>query len=797
MDNSEDTVKKNRRQGELTAVALEKCNLQSEKSLRHKTIQCGLKAFIRSTHRDVLLPLFQKTAKRIGIIRHFVALMANEIIISGKMDMDVSKNSSVKTFYGRIYSGLVAAIKKKPSRSKDAFTTEAEEFLKGYSTPDLSEAIENAQYDLFQQELVTMETRLKSHIQLLPCRLQHFLEMWMLHSCKTSKIKKCNEYRQIIEKAARIASKSITCEQSEFDSLVYKATTPMKSFISSAEIEGFTAKIQEYRSHLQENDMLDTVNYTSKDGTKKTTTKINKLLYGTMTPLGVMVIMPLMLEISQQLQYWKSELCQDGDQYTDNEADSDCDQEDTEDGNEDEVLQMSWKKRDRPMPFSAAPMFKIKPSMVYYGATEIKTFCGYVKKTYLQMKRSKKNGRKRQKLDPEEPDPTNDICAKVTDSSLVVNEFIEKVFDLSHIKGCRRESQQIIGFRTNGVIASVTWGLSGSSVIKELYEKGINIPPPLQQQNVNTMTRGLLKLDGNRSDILPIEGEENSIEIVGVDPGKIKPLHAGITVMDSSMNWNPNSRENIDEWAISKSEYLHQTGRDHSNKIETLRRKKNVQYGRALEELRECTKRTSCPSLFTEYKTCLFKHSSVLIDELCYIDRTKRQWVSKRQRMAAFARWADKLFNRTTIRRAVTKKTAILPTCPVYQTEEEKRERRRVFREKLRKKRIVFFGDGSFSSCSRGSCPIAKKDIIKTLACRGVTVYTDEFRTSKCCPCGSSDLIDDEYHYKQGCRAAGIFDPGCFVSFAPPGQRHASGVIPHFRRNPCGILIGPEGTYRQ
>ena len=109
-----------------------------------------------------------------------------------------------------------------------------------------------------------------------------------------------------------------------------------------------------------------------------------------------------------------------------------------------------------------------------------------------------------------------------------------------------------------------------------------------------------------------------------------------------------------------------------------------MQYGRALEELRECTKRTSCPSLLMEYKTCLFKHSSVLIDELCYIDRTKRQWVSKRQRMAAFARWADKLFNTTTIRRVVTKKTAILPACPVYQTEEEMRERRRIFREKLR-----------------------------------------------------------------------------------------------------------------
>ena len=61
--------------------------------------------------------------------------------------------------------------------------------------------------------------------------------------------------------------------------------------------------------------------------------------------------------------------------------------------------------------------------------------------------------------------------------------------------------------------------------------------------------------------------------------------------------------------------------------------------------------------------------------------------------------------------------------------------------QKLRRKKAVFFGDGSFSSCARGSCPIAKKMFLKLSSARGVTIYTDEFKTSKMCPCGTDELI--------------------------------------------------------
>ena len=81
--------------------------------------------------------------------------------------------------------------------------------------------------------------------------------------------------------------------------------------------------------------------------------------------------------------------------------------------------------------------------------------------------------------------------------------------------------------------------------------------------------------------------------------------------------------------------------------------------------------------------------------------------------------------------------------------------------EKTRRHRLVFFGDGSFSSCSRGSCPISKKTFIKLLAPRGVTVYLDEFRTSLMCPYGTSELVNGKSSgkfYRIRCHKTFIID---------------------------------------
>ena len=62
--------------------------------------------------------------------------------------------------------------------------------------------------------------------------------------------------------------------------------------------------------------------------------------------------------------------------------------------------------------------------------------------------------------------------------------------------------------------------------------------------------------------------------------------------------------------------------------------------------------------------------------------------------------------------------------------------------EKLKKR--VFFGDGDFSSSHRGHISIPNKEVLKSLATRGLTFLLDKYNTSlqRLCPCGKAELED-------------------------------------------------------
>ena len=56
-----------------------------------------------------------------------------------------------------------------------------------------------------------------------------------------------------------------------------------------------------------------------------------------------------------------------------------------------------------------------------------------------------------------------------------------------------------------------------------------------------------------------------------------------------------------------------------------------------------------------------------------------------------------------------------------------------------KRKRVVFFGDGQFSSGGHGHASVPRKALIRHISCRTVCVITSEFGTSKYCPgCGST-----------------------------------------------------------
>jgi hypothetical protein len=227
----------------------------------------------------------------------------------------------------------------------------------------------------------------------------------------------------------------------------------------------------------------------------------------------------------------------------------------------------------------------------------------------------------------------------------------------------------------------------------------------------------------------------------------IRPIQAGEAPLDSSPEWRPGSRQDVKNWHVTKEEYLSNTGRNRSNETETRRRQRNVAYDVAIKRLRECTKRSCDSHSLREYANAAMVHLPVMASELVTLARAKRRWVSNRRRLSVFSKWMDRLYDRTTTRRR-RDKTVLLQVNPEVETPvqrtQRRLEKRRVIRNKCERIKVVFFGDGSYSACSKGSCPIAKKSMIKLMAARGPSVYLDEFRTSMMCPCGESKLVDDK-----------------------------------------------------
>ena len=77
-------------------------------------------------------------------------------------------------------------------------------------------------------------------------------------------------------------------------------------------------------------------------------------------------------------------------------------------------------------------------------------------------------------------------------------------------------------------------------------------------------------------------------------------------------------------------------------------------------------------------------------------------------------------------------------------------------RDHIRKaspRRLIFFGDGTFSCTMKGNPSIPKKKLLKRLSVQGPTILIDEYRTSKQCPCGQSELFTPSTSSKDGSRS--------------------------------------------
>jgi len=134
-------------------------------------------------------------------------------------------------------------------------------------------------------------------------------------------------------------------------------------------------------------------------------------------------------------------------------------------------------------------------------------------------------------------------------------------------------------------------------------------------------------------------------------------------------------------------------------------------------------------------------------EELQHTHRVLCNWKYQRKLQSFLDRVADIAFGRQTCRLPrVSKGYHALGQTPDREELVARLRAERVRRREDPRKRVVFFGDGTFSSTLRGFPSIPKKRLLKQMAVRGLTFLLDEYNTSKCCPCGQDELKDGSSH---------------------------------------------------
>ena len=654
-----------RNKGVLKAAACTVAGVQ-EDALRHKTIQCGIKNVLREPD---LLEVFQDIAQKIGLIRYVSTLLTNRIISCMSEDQVKvaieDKATGLKTFHSQMFVAVKCHCTGKLPRTTNPYFQSVAEILDRY--PETKELVRNAAldlpYDVHQQEFVQMETASAEHVGQLRARYTRHFRIFILEVCQPHNVP-YTDFTGRVDVLAKASTEAVLCPSGSYDSRELAMVQLAQSFPEACAADlsqNLRGEIQKERSLL--GPLLDIVNYKKKSGEKATDSRISNMLIRGVKAREVKDLLPICIRLSQyqtqRLRHLESNTESEDSQDIDHEEDplndiiegaDDFDEEQDEPSGltqPSRTLSVDRSRKNRPRPFSALPYAKLRPSMVYYGDTEIKALL-----SNLRTKAKRKSvKRKRSRADFEEPETQEQQSAEGAASESTL-EFIKRVFDLGKFKGCSLATHSPIGFRTNGVVVSMTWGSAGESCVAALQSKGITIPEPASPIDLLTEERGLYRLGRDRSDICPCADTGSMLEIVAVDPGKIRPIQAAVLAPEGlgNRNWTPGSRSDISSWFVTREDYLDATGRTHSNRVEGLRRQKNPQYCESLTAIRSCRKRTCCPEQLSEYTHVALKVLPVMAKELVDTSRSKRGWVANRKRVSAFSRWVDKLLNRTSIR---------------------------------------------------------------------------------------------------------------------------------------------------
>ena len=355
------------------------------------------------------------------------------------------------------------------------------------------------------------------------------------------------------------------------------------------------------------------------------------------------------------------------------------------------------------------------------------------------------------------------------------------LFDLSNVSQMnhfKKLKWHVTGLSTNGVELVIKISTFRELVIQRpnhttnrehLFKAGYDLPPPKQKVTINT-SKGLFKVSEKRIDVKPLtkqekhNGEADNIDIICIDPGCSDVISVRHGVLGDCLTPN-NIMKNSTSWAMSNKTYQTIVGSGELVSMELGRRKIHKPYNDALNNVQNTRRRTAVTDTLIAHVKALSDKFKAFSKEITSRYRRYMKWKFLRRRTAVIDCIANMILGNITknteqrLMKHIDKykhRENWLPNTAIPETKVkakirnserliECRKRMRTMIASLRnsknKKKICFFGDGSFTA-KRGNASVPRKDLIRALSQRGLTFMLDEFRTSARCP-GCGNIMKD------------------------------------------------------
>ena len=679
-----------------TGEAILKAKQEATYPLRFCTVRCGVNPQRHEGHpprlrHPALQPLFQSVSSRIGVYRHVVTLVANQLVIT-----DTTRAAcGWKTFYDRTWSAVEAVAAGKPT-SNELHAAVADVLV---TTPiNLPEKV---LFDLRQQETAQLETHTIEHLETFPDRLLHVMRVRIAEAMPRLK------WSAIEALGKRAATYALSCP-------THLATA--ESAISGDGADATLVIAREERASM---------------GDLVAASRGDKPFLKQFTKKTIYLLLPHLIRWSKWSEQWLDARCLAS-------TDEGGDEIAAEDDAPVEAPRL-WRRSRLAKPCSALPIAQLKAAMVLYCCTEVETLLKNAQQTIRR-----KRGR----------DESNVVADDMwTTSAADKADFASAIFNLDSFKGRRgcemladgttAHKWRIASFRTDGVALAVTF-VSGRAPAAfnadNLMQRGYQLAAPGTPVDPTTARRGLYFVGETRCDVAPTVAV---VRATVVDPGFCKPVHVATVRTDSAVPF-----DDTEHWHVTEAEWMRDSGRARAHASERCRRD-GTEYGRALESLRGTGRRKSATTTFVEYAGAMLRTLAVRAAELTSVARSAARWQQKRCLARFIGRLCDRLFDRTSTR---PKKNQLPSQHQPSMTASEREELRRRLMEVRRQRReaptVVFFGDASYGPSMRGHNAIPKKGLLRELCHRGLTFLLDEYKTSKMCPCGHDELKTTGYRFR-------------------------------------------------